>query len=197
MGKTFRAIVGKKDMRILIVGLDGAGKTTILYQLKVGEVVNTVPTIGFNVENVSYKNINFDVWDVGGQDQMRPMWRHYYKNARGLVFVVDSNNPERLQEAREELDQMLNEEELQDVPLLVFANKKDLPNALPTSELSERLGLEELRKRRLAVSGSTVMAGHERRWLIQSACATNGDGILQGLDWLSHVLAGTSRDRKE
>merc|ERR1719409_1439987 len=102
-------------MRILIVGLDGAGKTTILHQLKVGEVVNTIPTVGFNVETVHYKNIDFDVWDVGGQDKMRPLWKHYYKNARGLVFVVDSNNADRLQEARAELDQLLNEEELQDV----------------------------------------------------------------------------------
>lgn len=182
VGKTFRAIAGKKDMRILIVGLDGAGKTTILYKLKVGEVVNTVPTIGFNVENVKYKNIDFDVWDVGGQDKMRPLWSSFYKNAKGLVFVVDSSDSERVQEAREELEQMLNAEELQDVPLLVFANKKDLPNALRTSELSQRLGLDDMRKRRL---------------LIQSACAMNGDGIHQGFDWLSHVLAGTSRDRKE
>lgn len=183
VGKTFRAAVGKKtDVRILIVGLDGAGKTTILYQLKVGEVVNTVPTVGFNVESVHYKNIDFDVWDVGGQDRMRPLWKHYYKDTKGLVFVVDSNNPDRLQEARKELDQMLDDEALRDVPLLVFANKKDLPNALPTSELSERLGLEAMRK---------------RRWFIQSACAQNGDGIIAGLDWLSHVLAGTSRERRE
>lgn len=181
MGKTFRAVVGKKDLRILIVGLDGAGKTTILYKLKLGEVVKTIPTVGFNVETVQYKNINFDVWDVGGQDKMRPLWKHYYKDARGLVFVVDSNDTERVPDARRELEQMLNQEVLRDMPLLVFANKKDLPNALPTSELSQRLGLDDLK----------------RRWLIQSACATNGDGILQGLDWLSHVLAGTSRDRKE
>lgn len=182
MGKTFRAIAGKKDMRILIVGLDGAGKTTILYKLKVGEVVNTIPTIGFNVENVKYKNIDFNVWDVGGQGKMRPQWTNFYKDAGGVVFVVDSGDSERVQEAREEIQEMLKAEELQGVPLLVFANKKDLPDALPTSELSQRLGLDDMKK---------------RRWLIQSACAVNGDGILQGFDWLSHVMAGTSRDRKE
>lgn len=183
MGKTFRAKVGKKELRILMVGLDGAGKTTILYQLKLGEVVKTVPTVGFNVENVCYKNINFDVWDVGGQDKMRPLWRHYYKEARGLIFVVDSHNTDRFQEARGELESMLEDAALNDVPLLVFANKKDLPNASPTAEIAESLGLESWPR--------------QRRWLIQSACAKNGDGILQGLDWLSHILAGTARDRKE
>lgn len=185
MGKTFRAVVGKKDMRILMVGLDGAGKTTILYQLKLGEVVKTIPTVGFNVENVQYKNINFDVWDVGGQDKMRPQWKHYYKEAKGLIFVVDSHNSGRFQEARGELESMLEDAALSDVPLLVFANKKDLPNASPTAEIAEALGLD-LSPRQM-----------QRRWLIQSACAKNGDGILQGLDWLSHILAGTARDRKE
>merc|ERR1719456_220524 len=110
-----------------MIGLDGAGKTTILYQLKVGEVVKTIPTVGFNVETVRYKNIDFDVWDVGGQDKMRPLWNHYYKNARGVIFVVDSHDSNRLQEASRELEELLNQEELRDVPLLVFANKKDLP----------------------------------------------------------------------
>lgn len=68
---------GTRDMRILMVGLDAAGKTTVLYKLKLGEIVTTIPTIGFNVETVKYKNINFTVWDVGGQDKIRPLWRHY------------------------------------------------------------------------------------------------------------------------
>ena len=82
----------KKEMRILMVGLDAAGKTTILYKLKLGEIVTTIPTIGFNVETVEYKKINFTVWDVGGQDKIRPLWRHYYQNTQGLIFVVDSND---------------------------------------------------------------------------------------------------------
>jgi ADP-ribosylation factor protein 1 len=87
---------GKKEMRILMVGLDAAGKTTILYKLKLGEVVTTIPTIGFNVETVEYKNISFTVWDVGGQDKIRPLWRHYYQNTQGLIFVVDSNDRDRI-----------------------------------------------------------------------------------------------------
>ncbi len=76
----FDRLSGSKEMRILMVGLDAAGKTTILYKMKLGEVVNTIPTIGFNVETVEYKNISFNVWDVGGQDKIRLLWRHYYTN---------------------------------------------------------------------------------------------------------------------
>jgi len=88
----FKGLFGKKEMRILMVGLDAAGKTTILYKLKLGEIVTTIPTIGFNVETVEYKNISFTVWDVGGQDKIRPLWRHYFQNTQGLIFVVDSND---------------------------------------------------------------------------------------------------------
>ncbi|PWA66565.1 ADP-ribosylation factor 3 [Artemisia annua] len=77
--------IAKKEMRILMVGLDAAGKTTILYKLKLGEIVTTIPTIGFNVETVEYKN-SFTVWDVGGQDKIRPLWRHYFQNTQGLIF---------------------------------------------------------------------------------------------------------------
>lgn len=122
--RLFDRLFGKKEMRILMVGLDAAGKTTILYKLKLGEIVTTIPTIGFNVETVEYKNVNFTVWDVGGQDKIRPLWRHYFQNTQGLIFVVDSNDRERLNEARDELNRMLSEDELRDAVLLVFANKQ-------------------------------------------------------------------------
>src|SRR6185436_9240917 len=80
----FTGLFGKKESRILMVGLDAAGKTTILYKLKLGEVVTTIPTLGFNVETVQYKKINFTVWDVGGQDKIRPLWRHYFQNTQGF-----------------------------------------------------------------------------------------------------------------
>merc|ERR1719229_1168052 len=103
------SVMGKQEMRILMVGLDAAGKTTVLYKLKLGGVVTTIPTIGFNVETVDYKNISFTVWDVGGQDRIRPLWRHYYMGTNAIIFVVDSNDRERMEEAREELWKMLNE----------------------------------------------------------------------------------------
>jgi ADP-ribosylation factor protein 1 len=126
----FKRLISKRDVRILMVGLDAAGKTTILYKLKLGENVTTIPTIGFNVETVEYKNINFTVWDVGGQDRIRPLWRHYYLNTQALIFVVDCNDRDRVKEARDELHRMLNEDELKDAVLLVFANKQACHNLL-------------------------------------------------------------------
>merc|ERR1739849_447 len=117
----FDKLSQKKDCRILMVGLDAAGKTTILYKLKLGEVVTTIPTIGFNVETVEYKNLSFTVWDVGGQDKIRPLWRHYYQGTNGPIFVVDSNDRDRIEDttssehsAKEELHRMLAEDELRD-----------------------------------------------------------------------------------
>lgn len=88
----------KSDYRCLNIGLDASGKTTILYKLKLGEIVTTIPTIGFNVETVSYKNVNFTIWDVGGCDKIRPLWKHYYQNTQVLIFIVDSNDLERVGE---------------------------------------------------------------------------------------------------
>jgi len=171
--KMFNSLFGKSEMRILMVGLDAAGKTTILYKLKLGEIVTTIPTIGFNVETVEYKNISFTVWDVGGQDKIRPLWRHYFQNTQGLIFVIDSNDRERVGEAKEELMRMLNEDELRDAILLVFANKQDLPNAMNAAEITDKLSLHSLRN---------------RQWFIQATCATSGDGLYEGLDWLSGTL---------
>merc|ERR1719449_222583 len=139
-------ISSTREMRILMVGLDAAGKTTILYKLKLGEVVTTIPTIGFNVETVEYKNINFTVWDIGGQDKIRKLWRFYYQNTQGLIFVIDSNDRDRIEDAREELAKILNEDEMRDAVLLVFANKQDLPNSMTAAEVTEKLGLHNLRQ---------------------------------------------------
>eukprot|EP00826_Nyctotherus_ovalis_P049226 TRINITY_DN591_c0_g1_i1.p1 TRINITY_DN591_c0_g1~~TRINITY_DN591_c0_g1_i1.p1 ORF type:complete len:181 (+),score=53.96 TRINITY_DN591_c0_g1_i1:53-595(+) len=172
--KVWQKLFGKKEMRILMVGLDAAGKTTILYQLKLGEVVTTIPTIGFNVETVEYKKINFTVWDVGGQDKIRLLWRHYYQNTQGLIFVVDSNDHDRIDDAREELQRMLAEEELKDAVVLVFANKQDLTGAMTPADVVEKLGLPSLRG---------------RLWHIQGCCATTGDGLHEGLDWLGENIS--------
>jgi len=173
MGGIFAKLFGKTEARILMVGLDAAGKTTILYKLKLGEIVTTIPTIGFNVETVQYKKISFTVWDVGGQDKIRPLWRHYFQGTQGLIFVVDSNDRERAGEAAEELGKMLREEELKDVVILILANKQDLPNAMTVAEVTDKLGLHSL---------------GARKWYIQSTCATTGDGLYEGLDWLSSAL---------
>uniref|UniRef100_A0A3P9AFA5 ADP-ribosylation factor n=1 Tax=Esox lucius TaxID=8010 RepID=A0A3P9AFA5_ESOLU len=163
ISSVFTRLFGKKQMRILMVGLDAAGKTTILYKLKLGEIVTTIPTIGFNVETVEYKNICFTVWDVGGQDKIRPLWRHYFQNTQGLIFVVDSNDRERVAESAEELSKMLQEDELREAVLLVFANKQDLPNAMSVSDLTDKLGLQSLRSRLVSLSLAVSNNGMCRR----------------------------------
>ena len=159
----------KLDARLCMVGLDAAGKTTILYKLKLGEVVTTIPTIGFNVEAIEYGNLTLTVWDIGGQDKIRPLWRHYYSDTQGVIFVVDSNDRDRLQQARDELHGLLDQFELRDAVVLIYANKQDLPNAAPAAHLAEALQLNTLRG---------------RKWYIQACCATTGDGLYEGLDWL-------------
>ena len=181
MGTSFSTIwtrfFGKQEMRILMVGLDAAGKTTILYKLKLAEVVTTIPTIGFNVETVEYKNISFTVWDVGGQETIRRLWNYYYNNIQGIIFVVDSNDTERIDDAREELHKMLAEEELKDACLLVMANKQDLPGAMTPPDIADGLGLHTIRG---------------RSWHLQGTCATSGDGLYEGLDWLSKTVTTKS-----
>jgi len=169
----FNQYFGNKDVRILMVGLDAAGKTTILYRLKLGEVVTTIPTLGFNVETVAYKNISFTVWDVGGQDRIRPLWRHYYDDTDGVIYVVDAADKGRVHIAKKEFLGILSEEALRDAAVLVFANKQDLPNAMSVAELAEAMDLRTIR---------------QKDWHVQGSVATTGDGLYEGLDWLSKTM---------
>lgn len=164
---------GNTKARILLLGLDAAGKTTILYKLKLGEVVATIPTIGFNVESVQYKNISFTVWDIGGQHRLRPLWRHYFHGSDALIWVLDSSDRERLDEAAEELNSLLRESELSNCSLLVLANKQDLPGAMSLAEITNKLNL----------SGCGL-----RKWYVQSTVASSGEGLYEGLDWLGKNL---------
>jgi len=162
----------KKDARIVMVGLDAAGKTTVLYKLKLNDVVTTIPTIGFNVERVEYKSLKMTIWDIGGQDRLRPLWRHYYENTNGIIFVVDSCDAKRLQLARDEISKMMSEPALRDAKLVVFANKQDMPQALPATDLVAQLELRMLKQ----------------KWYLQPTSATTGQGLYEGLDWLATQL---------
>eukprot|EP00929_Paragymnodinium_shiwhaense_P084286 TRINITY_DN4504_c0_g1_i1.p1 TRINITY_DN4504_c0_g1~~TRINITY_DN4504_c0_g1_i1.p1 ORF type:complete len:183 (-),score=39.43 TRINITY_DN4504_c0_g1_i1:323-871(-) len=176
--KVLDRLAGVQGRRILMVGLDAAGKTTVLYKLKLGEVVTTIPTIGFNVETVQYKNLEFQVWDIGGQEKLRNLWRYYYQGTHAVIYVVDSSDRDRIQLAREELQRLLGDDELRDSALLVFANKQDLPHSMSSADVADKLGLHDLRN---------------RKWFVQAAQATTGDGLYEGLDWLSTTLASLRR----
>ncbi|EFY96547.1 hypothetical protein MHUMG1_10263 [Metarhizium humberi] len=174
MGGQFSKVMGRlfgaKEMRLLMLGLDAAGKTTILYKLKLGQDVTTIPTVGFNVESVTYKNVKFNVWDVGGQDKIRPLWRHYYSGTQGLIFVIDSSDRGRMEEAKQELHRIINDREMKDSLLLVFANKQDLNDAMDPKQVTEALELSKIK---------------DKAWYVVPSCATTGEGLLEGLGWLS------------
>ncbi|KAI8341933.1 CPS1 protein [Chlamydoabsidia padenii] len=170
LSKGLAKLFNNKEMRVLMLGLDAAGKTTILYKLKLNQSVTTIPTVGFNVESVTYKNVKFNVWDVGGQDKIRNLWRHYYTGTQGLIFVIDSQDRDRIDEARQELHRIMSDREMKDCLLLVFANKQDLPGVMSPAEVTEKLGLAQMQ---------------ERAWYVHPSCATTGDGLFEGLNWLS------------
>ncbi|KAF9216249.1 hypothetical protein BGZ59_010472 [Podila verticillata] len=164
----------KKDFRILILGLEAAGKTTFLYKLKLGEVITTIPTISFNVETVTYKNICFTMCDVNGRQ--RPLWRHYFKDCAGIIFVVDSSDRDRIDELKYEMQILDQEDELNDAVFLIIANKQDLPGCMTVIELYEALGLFKLE------------AKYKRNFHVQPCSVIQGDGLREGLEWLSRQL---------
>ncbi|XP_041367415.1 ADP-ribosylation factor 6-like [Gigantopelta aegis] len=170
MGKLLSKMFGNKEMRIVMLGLDAAGKTTVLNKMKFRHHMNEIPTVGYNVETIKYKNVKFNVWDVGGQEKLRPLWRHYYIGSLALIFVVDCSDRDRIDEAKEELHKIINDQEMRNVVILIFANKQDLRDVMKPNEIQEKLGLSQLR---------------DRNWYVQPVCAVTGDGLFEGLTWLS------------
>uniref|UniRef100_A0A4W6G0S2 ADP-ribosylation factor-like protein 11 n=1 Tax=Lates calcarifer TaxID=8187 RepID=A0A4W6G0S2_LATCA len=150
---------------VILMGLDSAGKSTLLARLLTGQVMETSPTVGFNVGTLDLdKKTSLTVWDVGGQKSMRPNWRYYMDDCKALVFVVDSSDPGRLPEAQKALKKVLSDEKLRGVPVMVLANKKDLPNSMTIREISTQLDLPSYT---------------DRAWEIQACSALKGLGLQQ------------------
>ena len=172
MGSFFSIFNKMQEKRILLLGLDAAGKTTILYKLKLGESINTIPTIGFNVEEVQYKKMKMTMWDVGGQKKIRKLWFHYFENNDALIYVVDSCDRERIFEAKEELHSILRNHQLSNSKVLILANKQDLKNSMSVSQIIEKLEMKSIKQ----------------KWNVQWCCALRGEGLYEGFDWLSEQL---------
>ncbi|KAK0079497.1 hypothetical protein PV325_001174 [Microctonus aethiopoides] len=172
-----RVHIGTKiDMRVVILGLDGSGKTSILSAMRGIQLLTPpIPTIGFNVESLEYENLVVTLWDVGGQQKFRPLWKHYYHNAQAVIFVIDSNNRGRFEEAQNELSKIVSERELKDALLLIYANKQDIPGCATIDEITNILSLQKL------------CCG--RAWQIQaSSPLIDASTSTQGLQWLMQQL---------
>lgn len=153
--------------------MNGAGKTTILYKLKLGTVVTTIPTIGFNVETITSKNVDLVMWDVGIRDKMRPLIRHYFKNTDSLIMVIDSNDREMIPFAKDDLFEYLSEVELKNTIFMILANKQDLKNAMTVEEVSDHLELNTIRSHQIKAFGVS---------------AVEGTGLNEAFEWLGKRL---------
>lgn len=179
MGQFFsqlwRSWFPNREAKIVMVGLDNAGKTTILYRLHLGEAVKTVPTIGCNVEQVKVpdSNLTFEIWDLAGQANLRPSWAAYYASTHAVVVVADSTDRARLGILKQELDKQLQHEHLAGACVLIYANKQDVAGAMSVQELSEGLDLVGVKS---------------HNWHVQASCALTGEGLLDGLQWVAEEL---------
>lgn len=139
--------------------------------MKLDQEVTTMPTVGFNVEKITYGNVNFNIWEVGGERKIRSLWRHYFTDAQGVIFVVDSTDRGRIDQAQAELFSILREKTMKHVLVLVYANKQDMPGHMAPSEVSERMKMSTLK-------GKT--------WCVVGSAAKSGGGLTEGLIWLAN-----------
>eukprot|EP00193_Tetraselmis_chui_P003833 CAMPEP_0177759790 /NCGR_PEP_ID=MMETSP0491_2-20121128/4917_1 /TAXON_ID=63592 /ORGANISM="Tetraselmis chuii, Strain PLY429" /LENGTH=184 /DNA_ID=CAMNT_0019275637 /DNA_START=377 /DNA_END=931 /DNA_ORIENTATION=+ len=184
MGAFFSAMWGywfpNREYKLVMVGLDNAGKTTSLYKLHLGEVIMSQPTVGSNVEQVTYKNLQFEIWDLGGQANLRPSWATYYRSTDAVILVVDSTDRARMGILKSELFTLLEHEDLSSACLLVFANKQDLKDAMTVAELTEALSLHSIKR---------------QDWHIQACTAMTGEGLYDGLGWIAQRVSGQTEQQ--
>lgn len=164
-----KAKLKELEIRILLLGLDNAGKSSILCSLLNEPLSNVSPTLGFDIRTIPWGKFRVNFWDVGGQETIRAYWKNYFEETDGLIWVVDSVDVSRLEICAAQLCQVLREERLVGISVLIFANKQDLPGALSTSEIAKVLRLDML---------------GTRHWEIRPCSAVSSEGIHEGVDWL-------------
>ncbi|NWX24425.1 ARL14 protein, partial [Aegotheles bennettii] len=171
-----------KQANILMLGLDSAGKSTLLYKFKYSDAFLTVPTIGFNVDMLeTEKDFTLTFWDVGGQQKMRQAWCHFLEGADGLLYVVDSSDKQRLEESKKEFEVILKNEFIKSVPVVVLANKQDLPGALNAEEITRRFRMQK--------------NCSDRNWYVQPCCAVTGEGLSEALQRITAFAKQYSRSK--
>lgn len=176
----FENFFQKQQFRVLMLGLESSGRTTILYRklLGNGAILNVIPTIGFNVETIILHKVALNIWDVRGGHHCRPLWRHYYPNTQGIIFVVDSSDRINLdcqedESAQQMLHSVLSDDELKDVVVLILFTKQDMPNVCSSDEIKEKLQLDKFTDRKIHC---------------QTCCGLTGAGLVEGFMWLESAL---------
>ena len=157
------------QVRLLTLGLDNSGKTTIIKSFLSQDPTSTSPTLGFTINTLKYKSNTINFWDIGGQTTIRSYWRNYFEETDGVIWVVDSSDKLRLNDCKDELHNLLKQEKLAGATLLVFCNKQDINGALNVEEIKNILELD------------TITTRH---WIIMPCCGLNGNGLENGLEWL-------------
>mmetsp|Transcript_22913 Transcript_22913/g.23563 ORF Transcript_22913/g.23563 Transcript_22913/m.23563 type:complete len:188 (-) Transcript_22913:32-595(-) len=172
----------KREAKILVIGLDNSGKTTLINHLKPkkASTFEVTPTVGFQVEELRKNNINFTIFDMSGQGRYRTLWEHYYQDAEAIIFVIDSTDRLRMCVAKAELETLLQHNSIRDssIPIIFFANKMDIPGAMTPEECMEELELHEIRG---------------KPWHITPSNALNGDGVDTGIEWLCDHFVGNRK----
>lgn len=169
----------KNNFKIIILGIQNAGKTTILYRLSIGQLIKTTPTIGSNVEEISYNNVKFQAWDLGGQESMRSVWDVYFLNTDAVIYVIDSNDVDNYDESRTQFLKLLQNDNLKSAVILIFANKQDIITSKRVEELIQIYNLDKIK---------------DHIWHIQSCSAETGEGLINGIKWLSDQLVAKSNN---
>lgn len=176
------SLFGNIKKRVVMVGLPGTGKTTILYKMKLDIVAETTPTVGCNVEELSIKTIHsgypsrkiMEVFDLSGQENYRVMWSRYFKGAHGIIIVLDSSDSESMATVKKILEDIMSDENTnKDAKILVMANKNDMERAMTMSEISKKLSLDSV---------------ISRDWYVTSCCALTGSGLAEGFTWLASKI---------
>ena len=176
------ALKSDQEARLLVLGLDNSGKTTILKKLSDEDITHIMPTQGFNIKSLMHDGFKLNVWDIGGQKSIRPYWRNYFDQTDALIYVIDSADRRRLEETGVELQALLDEERLSHVPLLIMANKQDLLSALTPAEITTELGLNEIR---------------ERTWQILPCSAKSGEGLQESMEWIVDQINAGAKEGGE
>jgi small GTP-binding protein len=171
----------EKKFKIVILGLGQVGKTATLYWLKLEDKVTTIPTIGFNCESIQHKGVSFVLYDVGGHERIRPLWKHYYEDTSGIIFVVDSTNEQTLEEAGSVFRKLAFEEKLEKLPILILANKQDVPGALPPKRLAEIMEINQIDNHKIKIIKTS---------------ATQGKGMNKVLDWFVERIQNKEEEMK-